>query len=77
MFATPIVYPATAIPERFRPIVALNPCWGIVDGLRACLFRGQPFDFRLMGTSFAVALMVFVLGAYYFRRAEKGFADVI
>lgn len=77
MFATPIVYPATVIPERFRPILALNPCWGIVDSLRACLFRGLPFDFRLMGTSLAVAIAVFVFGAYYFRRAEKSFADVI
>jgi lipopolysaccharide transport system permease protein len=77
MFATPIVYPITVIPQRFRPILALNPCWGIVDGLRACLFRGLPFNYRLMGTSFAVALAVFVLGAWYFRRAEKSFADVI
>jgi len=77
MFATPIVYPATVIPERFRRILALNPCWGIVDSLRACLFRGLPFNFRLMGTSLAVAIAVFVLGAYYFRSAEKGFADAI
>ena len=77
MFATPIVYPVAVIPERFRPILALNPCWGIVVGLRACLFRGLPFDFRLMGVSLAIAMMVFVLGAFYFRKAEKSFADVI
>jgi lipopolysaccharide transport system permease protein len=77
MYATPIVYPATMIPERFRPILALNPCWGIVEGLRACLLPGQPFNFKLMGTSVAVAMLVFVLGAYYFHRAEKSFADVI
>jgi lipopolysaccharide transport system permease protein len=77
MFATPIVYPATVIPDRWRPILALNPCWGIVDGLRACLFRGLPFNFRLMGASLAVAMIVFVFGAYYFRGAEKSFADVI
>jgi homopolymeric O-antigen transport system permease protein len=77
MFATPIVYPATMIPQRFRLLMALNPCWGIVDGLRACVFPGTPFDFKLMGTSMAVAVTVFVLGAYYFRRAEKSFADVI
>jgi lipopolysaccharide transport system permease protein len=77
MYATPIVYPATMVPQRFRLILALNPCWGIVDGLRACLFPGQPFNFELMGTSIAVAIIIFVLGAYYFRRAEKSFADVI
>lgn len=77
MFATPIVYPVTVIPARFRPLLVLNPCWGIVDSLRACLFQGMAFDFRLMGSSLAVALAVFLVGAYYFRKAEKSFADVI
>ena len=65
------------IPQRFRAIVALNPCWGIVDGFRACLFPGLPFDFKLIWTSVGVAVGVFVGGAYYFSRAEKSFADVI
>lgn len=77
MYATPIVYPMTVIPARFRPYAALNPCWGIVDGLRACLFRGMTFNFRLMGMSLAMAMAVFVVGALYFRKAEKNFADVI
>jgi lipopolysaccharide transport system permease protein len=77
MFATPIIYPATMIPARFRRLLALNPCWGMVDGLRACVFPGRTLDFTLLGTSVAVALGVFVAGAFYFRRAEKSFADVI
>jgi lipopolysaccharide transport system permease protein len=77
MFATPIIYPASMIPERFRALLALNPCWGIVDGFRACLFPGLPFDFKLMGTSLGVAVAVFLAGVYYFRKEEKSFADVI
>jgi lipopolysaccharide transport system permease protein len=77
MFATPVIYPVTVIPKWLRPILALNPCWGIVDGFRACLFPGVPFDSRLVGTSIAVAVAVFLAGAYYFRREEKSFADVI
>ena len=77
MYATPIVYPITAISARFRPILALNPFWGIVDGLRACLFQEQRFDFRLMGTSLAVAVLCCVFAAVYFRSAEKSFADII
>lgn len=77
MFATPIVYPVTVIPERLRPMLVLNPCWGIVDGMRACLFGGSAIDFRLMAASLAVAMTVFIVGAYYFGRAEKSFADVI
>ena len=77
MFATPIIYPVSMIPQRFRPILALNPCWGMVNAFRACVFPGLPFDFRLIGTSIGVALVVFLSGAYYFYKAEKSFADVI
>jgi lipopolysaccharide transport system permease protein len=77
MFATPIVYPVTVIPARFRSLLLLNPCWGIVDSLRACLFQGIPLDFRLLGASLAAALAVFLIGFQYFRKAEKNFADVI
>ncbi|MGC2639229.1 MAG: ABC transporter permease [Acidobacteriaceae bacterium] len=77
MFATPIVYPVTVIPARFRSLLVLNPCWGIVDSLRACLFSAMPFDYRLMGSSLAVSLIVFLFGSWYFRRAERNFADVI
>jgi lipopolysaccharide transport system permease protein len=77
MFATPIVYPVTVIPVRLRPLLVLNPCWGIVDSLRACLFQAMPIDFRLMGASLAASLAMFLIGAFYFRKAEKNFADVI
>ncbi len=77
LFATPIIYPVSLVPERYRPILALNPCWGMVEGFRACLFPGLPVNFKLMGTSIFAAVAVFLAGAYYFRKAEKGFADVI
>ena len=77
MFATPIIYPVSMIPQRFRPILALNPCWGIVDAFRSCVFPGLPFDFKLIGTSIGVAIVMFLGGAYYFHKAEKSFADVI
>lgn len=77
MYATPIVYPVTVIPQRLRPLLALNPCWGIVDAFRACLFPGLPFDPKLIATSAIAAVGVFLVGAYYFHAAEKSFADVI
>jgi lipopolysaccharide transport system permease protein len=77
LFATPVIYPVTMIPARFRPLLALNPCWGIVDGFRACLFPGLPFDFKLIATSMGVVIAVFLAGSYYFHSAEKSFADVI
>ena len=77
MFATPIIYPISMIPARYRPILALNPCWGIVHAFRACVFPGVPFDLKLIGTSLGVAVLMFLASAYYFYRAEKSFADVI
>lgn len=77
LFATPVVYPASLIPERFRPVLALNPVWGIVDGFRACIFPGFPLNLKLTGISMAMAVAVFLAGSYYFHRAEKSFADVI
>jgi lipopolysaccharide transport system permease protein len=77
MFATPVVYPVSMLPEKLRPLLALNPCWGIVDGFRACLFPDMPFDLKLMGTSITVAITIFVAGVVYFHKAERSFADVI
>lgn len=77
MFVTPIIYPVTIIPARFRPILAINPCWGMIDGFRACVFPHRGLDFRLLGTSVAVAVLVFLLGSLYFHKAERDFADVI
>lgn len=77
LFATPIIYPASVVPDRFRPFLALNPVWGMVDSFRACVLPGEPFDFKLLGISIGVSLVVFVAGLYYFRKSEKSFADVI
>lgn len=77
LFATPIIYPVTIVPARIRPILALNPCWGMVDGFRACVFAGRTANLNLLVASSAVALTVFVVGVIYFQRVEKNFADVI
>jgi lipopolysaccharide transport system permease protein len=77
LYATPIIYPVTMIPQRLRPFLAVNPCWGIVEGFRACLLPGLPFDYRLIGTSIAVAVALFIGSLYYFSREARKFADVI
>jgi lipopolysaccharide transport system permease protein len=77
LFCTPIVYPSTLVPEQFRPILALNPCWGLIDGIRSSLLAGHSFDAVAAGTSFLSAMALFVVGLLYFRSAERTFADVI
>lgn len=77
LFATPIVYPSSVVPVRLRPFLALNPVWGMVDCFRFFMLPNQPFDFKLMGVSVGVTLLVFAAGLYYFRKSQKNFADII
>jgi lipopolysaccharide transport system permease protein len=77
LFASPIIYPSSQVPERLRPFMALNPVWGMVDSFRVCLLPNQPFDFKLIGISVAASLAIFATGLYYFRKSEKSFADII
>lgn len=77
MFGTPIIYPASMVPARFRLLFALNPCWGMVDSFRACLLPNQTVDFKLIGSSIVVAILLFIAGVYYFQSMEKSFADII
>jgi lipopolysaccharide transport system permease protein len=76
MYVTPVVYPLTAIPARYRPLAALNPMTGIVQTFRAAVF-GLPVPAEALGWSAVVALVVAVSGAFYFRRMERLFADIL
>lgn len=77
MYAAPVVYPASSVPERYRFIYALNPMVGVIEGFRAALLgtRPMPWDFIALGA--ATAAVVAITGALYFRRMERVFADVV
>ena len=77
MYAAPVVYPASNVPERWQSWYALNPMVGVIEGFRAALLgtRAMPWDW--IGIGAAVAVVVFVTGALYFRRMERVFADVV
>jgi lipopolysaccharide transport system permease protein len=76
-FATPIIYPVTFIPDNWRWILGLNPMTAVVEGFRWALL-GQPLDigFPLL-LSLALVAILFVSGLFYFRRAERIFADTV
>jgi lipopolysaccharide transport system permease protein len=76
MFATPIVYPASIVPHKWRLVYALNPLTGIIEGYRSSLF-GARFDWATLGTSAAITILILIYSAYSFRRMEKSFADVV
>jgi lipopolysaccharide transport system permease protein len=77
MFATPIAYSSALLPERYRAIYALNPMVGVVDGFRWVLLGTSTAPGVTLISSTAVALVLLVSGAYYFRRMERRFADVV
>ncbi|MCS6977056.1 MAG: ABC transporter permease [Gemmatales bacterium] len=76
MFATPIIYPASLVPERYRWVLAINPLAGIIEAFRAACF-GLPVDGMSLAISAVVSVIILIAAAYGFRRMEKGFADVI
>jgi lipopolysaccharide transport system permease protein len=76
MFATPVIYPASLVPEKWRWVLGLNPITGIVEGFRSALF-GRPFAWDFLAYSAVFALVMLVYAAYSFRRLERLFADLI
>ena len=76
MYTAPIVYSAASIPEMYRTIYSLNPLVGVIEGFRACLL-GTPFPWQFIWPGMLTALILFVSGAFYFKRMERVFVDVI
>ncbi|HEY0141294.1 MAG TPA: ABC transporter permease [Thermoanaerobaculia bacterium] len=76
MWATPVVYPLSLLPERYRGLAIINPMTGIVEGFRASLFGGD-LPYAALLVSIGITAVVLVTGLYYFRRMERLFADLL
>jgi lipopolysaccharide transport system permease protein len=76
-FATPIIYPAESVPERFRAAVLLNPLAWTVECFRTLMFRGAPPDWVGLTVWTAVGTILMMLGYAWFMKTRKGFADVL
>lgn len=77
MFATPIVYPSSMIPEAWRWLYGLNPMAGVVEGFRWALLGTEILHLPLILVSATVVVIGLVGGLYYFKRMEKMFADLV
>ena len=77
MFVSPIAYPSSMIPEKFRMWYGLNPMAGIIEGFRSILLGTVCFPTKMVIVSVAVSSLLLVSGVMYFRRVERNFADVI
>jgi lipopolysaccharide transport system permease protein len=76
LFATPVIYPPTIVPEDWRWLLFLNPMAGIVTAIRSAWF-GLPFDLPALGLSLAVTAFLLGIGLAHFRSVERRFADII
>jgi lipopolysaccharide transport system permease protein len=76
MYVSPVIYPVSIVPEKWRFLVALNPMAGIIDAFRSALL-GKPFDMVTLTVSAVAAVVVFVVGIAYFQKLERTFADII
>jgi lipopolysaccharide transport system permease protein len=77
LYLTPVAYPLSAVPERYRTLFMLNPLTGVVEGLRSVLVFGREPDWLITGVAAGLILTLFVTALVLFKRAEKYFADVI
>jgi lipopolysaccharide transport system permease protein len=77
LYATPIAYPSSLLSEPWRTLYGLNPMVGVVEGFRWALLGANTQPGPIILVSAIAAVVILVTGAFYFRRMEKTFADVV
>jgi lipopolysaccharide transport system permease protein len=77
MYVTPVVYPVTAVPERFRGLYMLNPMAGLIQSYRAITLLGTWPNWGYLGFAAGISIVVFAVGYWYFKHVEWQFADLI
>ena len=76
LFASPVIYPASLAPERWRWVLAFNPMTGIIEGFRASLLGGRLDAFTIL-TSAGLTIVILIISFFAFQRVEDSFADAI
>jgi lipopolysaccharide transport system permease protein len=77
MYASPVVYATSLIPEQWRSVFSLNPAVGFIEGFRWSLLGSHTLEPAMVAAAMAAAVASLVSGAYVFRRIERGFADIL
>jgi len=76
MYLTPIIWPITLIPEKYRLLYGLYPMAGVIEGFRAALIGKTAMPWEMIGLGFIVSLILFITGSIYFKFKERIFVDV-
>ena len=77
LFATPVIYPISMVPEQYRIFMALNPMAGPIEAIRSAIIPERDIDWHLLGISCGISLVLTVIALWRFSREEEYFADVV
>ena len=77
MYASPVVYPTSMLPAQWQSLFALNPAVGFVEGFRWAVLGHSALNLNILLLTIAMSLFLLFSGAFFFRRVERGFADII
>jgi lipopolysaccharide transport system permease protein len=78
MYISPVVYPSSMVPAKWRLIYSLNPMTGVIEGFRwALLGTSVSVTPMMFAVSSIIALVIFISGLYFFRRMERIFTDML
>ena len=77
MYASPVAYPSSLVPDRWRALYGLNPMAGVVEGFRSALLGTTSLDWTMLALSVCIVIVLLISGGFYFRRTERTFADVV
>lgn len=77
LYLTPVAYPLSVVPERYRVFFLLNPLTGVIEGLRSVVLFGREPEWPVVGVSASLIVALFVASVVLFKKTDKYFADVI
>ena len=77
MFVSPVVYPVSMVPEKYRLLYGINPMCGVIEGFRSALLGTTAFPTTLILVSAIMSLGLFFAGLFYFKQVERYFADIL
>ena len=77
MYASPVIYSLSEVPEKWRSLYMLNPMAVIIDSFRGVILRGEPPDFGYLGWATLISLLLCFFSYVYFKRLEMAMSDII
>jgi lipopolysaccharide transport system permease protein len=77
MLASPVAYATSIVPEQYRLVYGLNPAVAFIEGTRWAILGTSSVTAETVAIAVLLALVVFIGGAFFFRRVERGFADTV